>query len=106
LYEVYDLPVDFVVRAWLEEVYERYSDDDLRAEAVDLLRTPEELEAMKLREDEDDAYAFKAIREEVDAAKAIRKLEDAMKVLKKLPSVFKGGVGAEPEMTNVKPSKM
>jgi len=104
LHVVHELPVDFVVRAWLEEIYEKYENEDLRQEALDLLRTEEDLIAAKLREDEDDAYAFNALREESKAAVAIQKLEEAMKAVRKIP-LF-GSRNGEPELTNVKGPKI
>jgi len=104
LHVVHELPVDFVVRAWLEEIYEKFENEDLRAEALDLLRTEEDLIAAKLREDEDDAYAFNALREESKVEVAIKKLEDAMKAVRKIP-LF-GSKSGEPELTNVKGPKI
>jgi hypothetical protein len=82
LHVVHELPIEFVVQAWLEEHYETYSMEDLRAEVVEHTRTHEDLMAARRAEDEADAETFLIIQDEARAMKAvksIRKLEDAVR---------------------------
>ncbi len=79
LHEVHELPMDFVVQAWLEEHFEAYSEEDMRAEVAEHTRTVEDLMRARAQEDEADAETFLIIEEEKRNMKTFKKLEDAVR---------------------------
>ncbi len=101
LHEVHDLPVEFVVHAWLEEHFEAYSQADLRAEVADHTRTIEDLMAARAEEDATDAETFLIIQDEERAQKAvagIKKLEDAVRSMKGAIDTFRMKKDKDPEL--------
>ncbi len=91
LHEVYDLPIAFVVTAWMEDIYEDYKDEDLLKEAKELIKSPEQRLAERRREDESDAdmWLFKKDIERSEGA--AKKLEDAVKSVMDAASMFRQG---------------
>ena len=79
LHEVYELPIDFVVTRWMEEVYEDYKDEDLLKEAKQLTRTPEEILAARRKEDEADADMWLFEKSVAVSEAQAKKLENAVK---------------------------
>ncbi len=102
LHEVYELPMEFVVHVWLEDVYESYTMDDLRAEVAEHTRTIDDLLEARRKEDEADADTFLIIQEEANAMKDIRKLEDAVRGVQKALDHYRPK-DRDPELTSTKP---
>lgn len=108
LHEVHDLPVEFVVHAWLEEIFETYSMEDLRAEVAEHTRTHEDLMKARAAEDEADAETFLIIQDEQRAQKAIgniKKLEDAVRTVKGALDTFRTR-NKDPELVMSKPKEI
>jgi hypothetical protein len=82
LHMVYELPLDFVFQAWLEEYYEKQKEADLRAEAIAMTKDPSVLAEERRREDAQDAETHLFIQEE-------RKLQENMKKLEQVVDTFK-----------------
>lgn len=100
LHVVQTLPIEDVALAWLEEVFESYTVEDLRQEATEMLRDPGALEFLRRREDEQDAEMHRHLEEEKKVEKALKKIED---VVQKLTPQAILKRSKEPELDNVKP---
>lgn len=75
LHEVYLLPMEDVVRAYLEEAYEGYSEDELLHEIENATRDERKAEAAKREEDAVDVQAWKDEQYEIRMEAAAKKLE-------------------------------
>jgi len=89
LHEVYELPIDFVVTAWIEDIYEDFKDEDLLKEVQNLIKTEEQLLAERRREDESDADMWLLEKDIKQSEGAAKKLEDAVKALGDAASLFR-----------------
>jgi hypothetical protein len=89
LHVVYELPLHFVMRAWLEDVYENMKDEDMVKEARALTQDQDALMAARRAEDASDAdmWLFKKDLERGEAA--AKKLEDAVKAIGQVTSGLK-----------------
>lgn len=114
LHEVYELPIEFVVTAWLEDLYEDWKDEDLLQEVRTLSKSVDQILAERRREDAADAdmWLFKKDIERSEGA--AKKLEEAVKALGEAASLFKRPMTHEekkmgmrltksPELTNTTP---
>jgi hypothetical protein len=90
LHEVYDLPVEFVVQRWMEDLYEDWKDEDLIAEAVSLLKPHDKVMAERRMEDADDAEMFLLGEDVKRSEAAAKKMEDAIKALSGVASMLRG----------------
>jgi len=79
LHEVYDLPTDFVVARWMEEIYEDYKDEDLLKEAKNLTKSQEQILAERRREDMADADMWLFEKDIARSEAMAKKLEGAVK---------------------------
>jgi hypothetical protein len=79
LHQVYDLPVEFVVTRWMEEIYEDYKDEDLIKEAKALTKSQDTLLAERRREDEKDVDMWLFERDIARSEKAAKNLEELVK---------------------------
>jgi hypothetical protein len=82
LHVVYELPLDFVFQAWLEEYYEKQKDADLRTEAIAMTKDPAVLAEERRREDEQDADTYLFILEERKLQENMKKMEQVVQKLK------------------------
>ena len=89
LHEVYELPIPFVITAWMEEVYEDYKDEDLLKEAKELIKTHEQRLAERRREDESDADMWLFKKDIERSEKMAKKLEDAVRGVMDMASMFR-----------------
>jgi len=89
LHVVHELPIEFVIQAWLEEHYETYTMEDLRAEVAEHTRTHADLVLARLAEDEADAETFLIMQEDAQAMKAVRKLEETVRGMQKAIGTFR-----------------
>lgn len=81
LHEVYELPIEFVVQAWLEDLYEDWKDEELLKEAQGLTRSIEDFMAARRREDVADADMYEFQKDIDRSEQAAKKLEDAVRNL-------------------------
>jgi hypothetical protein len=112
LHLVYELPVEFVVQAWIEDVYEDWKDEDLEKEARSLTKPREQLLLERRLEDADDAEMYILGQEVKKSEEAAKKIEEAVKALGNVASMLRpptaeekitGGKLSKPaELTNVK----
>jgi hypothetical protein len=108
LHEVYDLPIEHVLRAYYEETFETLEDKDLQDEARDLSRSEEEEREERAKRDILDAEFFRDMedikREEV--AKQKKKLEEVVQSLAQTADIARQMMasrqGRETTLTNVK----
>lgn len=98
LHEVYDLPVEFVVQAWLEDLYEDWKDEDLLQEVKSLSKTVDEIRAERRREDANDADMWLFKKEIEHHEGAAKKLEDAVKALGDAVGMFRRPLTHEEKM--------
>lgn len=83
LHVVYDLPLEFVFQAWLEEFYEDQKEDSLRAEAIVATKDPTKLVEERRAEDAQDAEDHLFIEEERKLQETMKKMEEVLAVAKK-----------------------
>jgi len=104
LMEVYALPVEHVLQAFYEEMYEDMEDKQLREEVRSAVMTDKELEEAQRREDMYDAEAWRDSEKEKKAAKAISKIEDLVSQMKEALPLLKRSrtAGAETQMVNAR----
>ena len=105
LHEVYELPMEFVVQAWIEEIYEDFKDEDLLAEVQSLLKTRDQVLAERKAEDADDAEMWLMEGDIKKSELAAKKIEDAVKALGQVTSLFGRGATHEEKKAGMKLSK-
>ncbi len=81
LHVVYDLPLDFVVRAWLEEFYEDCTEEVMLKEINVAIKPLAQLMEERRREDEMDADTWLAQEDIRRSESAVKKIEDAVRSL-------------------------
>lgn len=89
LHEVYELPIEFVVRAWMEDLYEDWKDEDLIREAESITKSTEQILEERKREDGDEAEMWLLAEDIRKSEGAMKKMEDAVKALKQVGTMFR-----------------
>ena len=108
LHEVYELPIEHVLRAYYEEVFEDLEDKDLEDEARELSQTEEEAKRDRERKDVEDVEVFRDLEDVRREQQAVKKIEQVIQQLSKTETIMRemaSRAGAEPALTNVRPAE-
>lgn len=105
LHVVYELPIEHVLRAYYEEVFEDLEDADLESEAREMRMTEEEERAAKARKDIEDAEVFRDLEEVRRDEAAAKKLENVVQQLSQTADIIRNmqsKLGSQAEMSNTR----
>jgi len=105
LHVVYELPLEFVFQAWLEEYYESKKQEDLHREVIAMLKDPEVLAAERRAEDAEDAETHLFIEEERKIQADMKRMEQVVQSFKKELSQFMPGKGGQESQITMTPTK-
>jgi hypothetical protein len=108
LHEVCELPIEFVLRAYYEEVFEELEDKDLEETARELGMTEEEERAERARKDVEEVEVFRDLEDERRGQQAAKKIEEVAQHLSKTATIMREMIskqGSEAELPDLRTSE-